>query len=72
MPSTQSPRTPQYLKSHQVARMFGVSKRALIKWIETGRIPPPEQDPRNGFYRWTLTDIQLISSYTGRTGGHSR
>jgi len=52
--------------------MFGVSKRALIKWIETGRIPPPEQDPRNGFYRWTLTDIQLISSYTGRTGGHSR
>jgi hypothetical protein len=51
--------------------MFGVSKRAVIKWIETGKVPPPAVDPANGYYRWTLTDIQLLPGYIGRDGGHA-
>jgi excisionase family DNA binding protein len=54
--------TVVYYKTHQVAKMLGVTKRAVNKWVAAGKIPVPAKTP-TGHYRWTLTDMSLIHSY---------
>jgi DNA-binding transcriptional MerR regulator len=49
-----------FLTSAQAAVALGLTKGTLHYWIKQGKIPPPESDPENGYYRWTLTDVELI------------
>ncbi len=50
----------QLLTSAKVAVMLGISKRTLHNWVKAGKIPPPEVDPSNGYYRWKLSDLDSI------------
>lgn len=48
---------PPYLTSARAAKILGTNKRTLHNWIQKQRIPAPEIDPKNGYYLWTLADI---------------
>jgi DNA-binding transcriptional MerR regulator len=50
----------EYVNSKRAAAILGVQKDTLIKWISRGRISPPERNPSNGYYRWKLTDLEVI------------
>ena len=52
---------PQYLTSTEVADLLGVTKRTLFNWLKAGKIPQPQRRP-NGYFRWTLEDVQLLRS----------
>lgn len=50
----------RYLTSSQVAAMLGLSKRNLHYWVKSGKVPKPEVNPANGYYRWTAGDVEAI------------
>ena len=50
----------RYLTSAQVATMLGLSKRNLHYWVKRGKVPKPEVNPANGYYRWTAGDVEAI------------
>jgi DNA-binding transcriptional MerR regulator len=50
----------RYLTSAQVAIALGLTKGTLHYWIKNGKVPPPEVNPDNGYYRWTLADVEAI------------
>jgi predicted DNA-binding transcriptional regulator AlpA len=52
---------PQYLTSTEVADLIGVTKRTLFNWLKSGKIPQPLRRP-NGYFQWTLEDVQLLRS----------
>jgi len=47
------------LTTTQVARALGISKRTLHNRIKAGKLTPPEVDPRNGYFIWTMTDLEM-------------
>jgi len=49
-----------YLTSAKVAPMLGISKRTLHNWVKSGKIPPPEIDASNGYYRWRMGDVDAV------------
>ncbi len=49
-----------YLSSSRVAGILGISKRTLHNWVKSGKIPPPEVDPDNGYYLWRMSDVDAI------------
>lgn len=54
------PPAQDHLTSARVANILGLSKRTLHNWVKSGRIPRPEVDTRNGYYMWTLGDVEAI------------
>ncbi len=52
---------PQHLTSTEVADLLGVTKRTLFNWLKAGKIPQPQRRP-NGYFQWTLEDVQLLRS----------
>jgi hypothetical protein len=36
-----------------------MSKRTLHNRIKAGKVTPPEVDPKNGYFIWTLADLEL-------------
>ncbi len=50
----------RYLTSAQVATMLGVSKRNLHYWVQRGKVPKPEVNPDNGYYRWSANEVEAI------------
>jgi DNA-binding transcriptional MerR regulator len=50
----------KFLTSAQVAIALGLTKGTLHYWIRQGKVPPPEVNPENGYYRWTLADVENI------------
>jgi DNA-binding transcriptional MerR regulator len=48
----------EYLSSSRAARVFGVSKRTLLNWVNSGLVPKPEVNPTNGYLLWTTADIE--------------
>ena len=40
--------------------MLGISKRTLHNWVKSGKIPPPEIDASNGYYRWRMGDVDAV------------
>ena len=51
-----------YLTSAQVAKALGITKRTLLNRIKTGRIPEPDVNPTNRYYRWTLAEVAAIQN----------
>ncbi len=51
---------PDYLSSARAARVLGVSKRALLNWVNAGLVPKPEINPVNGYLLWTMADIEAV------------
>lgn len=50
----------QFLTSSQVAAMLGLSKRNLHYWVKSGKIPQPEVNPKNGYFLWTVSEVEAI------------
>jgi DNA-binding transcriptional MerR regulator len=57
MPGKRSP----YLISKEVASAIGVTQRTLEKWIKSGLVLAPAEDPNNGYRRWTSSHITEIT-----------
>jgi predicted site-specific integrase-resolvase len=51
---------PEYLTTARVANVLGTNRRTLHNWIKAGKIPSPEVNPANGYYRWTWMDIDAV------------
>lgn len=49
-----------FLKSSEVAEALGISRPTLHVWIRKGRVPKPDVDPSNGYYRWSLKDLDVL------------
>jgi DNA-binding transcriptional MerR regulator len=47
------------LTTAQAARALGISKRTLHNRIKAGKLTPPEVDPKNGYFVWTLADLEM-------------
>lgn len=52
----------EYLTTHRVARILSISKKTLHNWVQTGKVPHPPINPDNGYFLWTMADIQTIRS----------
>jgi DNA-binding transcriptional MerR regulator len=50
----------EYLSSARVARILDVSKRTLLNWVNSGKVPTPEVNPVNGYLLWTMSDVEAI------------
>ena len=51
---------PDYLTTARAAAVLGTTKRTLHNWVSSGRIPKPSVNPANGYYCWTLSDIEVV------------
>ena len=55
----------RFYKTSEVAKVVGVTKETLYKWLRQGKIPEPDRDYRN--YRiWTEADIRNCLKYKNR------
>jgi predicted DNA-binding transcriptional regulator AlpA len=57
-----------FLKSSEVARTLGISRRTLALWVKEGRIPEPQKSPA-GYFRWTEADLLNVRGLTKRSPG---
>jgi DNA-binding transcriptional MerR regulator len=53
-------RVEPYLRSQEVADILGVTKRTLMNWLRTQKIPEPERNQMNRYRRWTAQDVDRI------------
>jgi predicted DNA-binding transcriptional regulator AlpA len=58
------------LRAAQVARLAGVSKQTLVRWITAHKIPEPIRD-RNGWRFWTEAETLAVLEFANRTTGAS-
>lgn len=49
-----------YFTTAKVAKMLGVSKGTLHNWMQAGKIPKPDCNAVNGYYRWTQNDVDAV------------
>ncbi|MBV9505394.1 MAG: MerR family DNA-binding transcriptional regulator [Acidobacteriia bacterium] len=56
------------MKSSEVARNIGISRRTLALWVKEGRIPEPQRSPA-GYFLWTEADLLNVRGMTKRTPG---
>ena len=45
-----------FLKSGEIARALGISRRTLALWVKQGRIPEPLKSS-SGYFLWTEADL---------------
>ncbi len=57
-----------FLKSNEIARFLGISRRTLTLWVKQGRIPEPEKSMA-GYFLWTETDLLNVKGVTKRSPG---
>lgn len=57
-----------FLKSSEVARTLGISRRTLALWVKEGRIPEPEKSTA-GYYLWAERDLQNCRGVVRRSPG---
>jgi len=60
MTSSSTDRRPR-LNTSEVAKMFGVTRATLYRWIEDGKIPEPARDPENGWQIWQQPELDAIA-----------
>jgi len=48
------------MTSQEVADVLGITKRTLMNWLRSQRIPEPERNPANRYRRWTAQDVERI------------
>lgn len=67
-PLTPAPTGPghKYLTSAEVARMMGVSPRAVGKWLEQGKIVPTLRTV-GGHARFTVEDVERYKAAAARS-----
>ena len=53
-------RVEPYLTSQEVADVLGITKRTLMNWLRSQRIPEPERNQANRYRRWTAQDVERI------------
>jgi DNA-binding transcriptional MerR regulator len=53
-------RLEPYLRSQEVADILGITKRTLMNWLRTQKIPEPERNQANRYRRWTAQDVDRI------------
>jgi DNA-binding transcriptional MerR regulator len=53
-------RVEPYLRSQEVADILGITKRTLMNWLRSQRIPEPQRHPMNRYRRWTPDDVARI------------
>ena len=56
-----------YLRTAQVALMLGTTKRTLSNWVKAGKVPAPLIDPKTGYMKWTLSDVEVARSILRET-----
>jgi excisionase family DNA binding protein len=60
-------RRPQ-LNSTEVAKLFGIARRTLYRWLEEQKIPEPMVDPDTGQRIWRQIDLDGIQQYLAERG----
>src|SRR5689334_18282262 len=60
-----------FLKSSEVARTLGISRRTLALWVKEGRIPEPQKSPA-GYFLWADADLLNVRGLTKRSPGPQR
>jgi DNA-binding transcriptional MerR regulator len=60
MVTVMATREPQFYTSGKVARILGITKRTLLNWIASEKIPAPPANPQNGYLQWTVADVETI------------
>ena len=53
-------RVEPYLRSQEVADILGITKRTLMNWLRTQKIPEPERNQMNRYRRWRAQDVERI------------
>ena len=49
-----------YLLTHEVAELLGVSTQTLYNWLRQGKIPEPDRHDVNQYRLWKLRDVETI------------
>jgi DNA-binding transcriptional MerR regulator len=57
-----------FLKSSEIARILGISRRTLALWVKHGRIPEPEKS-KSGYFLWTEADLLNFRGIAKRSPG---
>jgi DNA-binding transcriptional MerR regulator len=52
-----------YLRSHEVADIFGVSTQTIYNWLRKGRIAEPKRHPVTRYRLWTPQDVERIRRF---------
>jgi DNA-binding transcriptional MerR regulator len=60
-------RTEPYLRSQEVADILGITKRTLMNWLRTQKIPEPERNQATRYRRWTALDVERIRQIIAET-----
>ena len=55
----------QKITTEQVANILGVSKRTLKTWLQNGKVPEPERNPKNNYRVWSLAEVEAIRRILG-------
>jgi DNA-binding transcriptional MerR regulator len=53
-------RIEPYMKSQEVADVLGITKRTLMNWLRTEKIPEPERNEITRYRRWSAQDVERI------------
>jgi hypothetical protein len=56
-------REVDYLRTAEVAEIFGVTKQTLLNWLRRGLITEPERNPDTGYRLWTEKDVEAIRRF---------
>lgn len=53
-------------KTHEIAKVVGVTQQTIYNWLRKGKIPEPERD-YNGHRIFANEDLKMILDYKNRT-----
>ena len=48
--------------TQEVANIVGVTKKTLLNWLKSNKIPEPIRDEKNNYRVWTAADIAFIQN----------
>lgn len=48
--------------TQEVASIVGVTKKTLLNWLKSNKIPEPIRSERNNYRIWTAEDIAFIQN----------
>jgi DNA-binding transcriptional MerR regulator len=48
--------------THEVANIVGVTKKTLLNWLKSKKIPEPVRNEKNNYRIWTAEDIAFIQN----------
>ena len=57
------PNRSHVLRSSQVAKVLGVNRKTLYRWMAQGKIPEPLRNPDNNYRLWSLQDVEELQQH---------